>query len=147
MKTLRHKFVESVPEKLEDGSILWSGIILDISKRKEAEAELNRTREMLEQTNHMARVGGWELDRINKVVTWSQVTKEIHEVPTDFMPDATMSIDFYKEGVNRDRFIKVTNLAIKEGIPFDERLEHILQEYGVVEKIKLTDAILRIQKR
>ena len=113
----------SVPEKLEDGSILWSGIILDISKRKEAEAELNRTREMLEQTNHMARVGGWELDRINKVVTWSQVTKEIHEVPTDFMPDATMSIDFYKEGVNRDRFIKVTNLAIKEGIPFDERLQ------------------------
>lgn len=32
-------------------------------------------------------------------------------------------------------------------IPFEERLEHIIREYGAVDKQNLADAILRIQKR
>ncbi|MFE1743884.1 PAS domain-containing protein [Coleofasciculus sp. H7-2] len=43
---------DSLPEKQIDGNILWDGLIIDISDRFQAEAELRRAKEAAEVANH-----------------------------------------------------------------------------------------------
>jgi PAS domain S-box-containing protein len=46
---LRWSYFESRPRELADGDILWSGVMLDVTDRKEAELELQRLNESLEE--------------------------------------------------------------------------------------------------
>ena len=106
-----------------NGTILIRGIFRDVSTRHHAEKELRRTQEMLAQTNQVARVGGWEVDLLHDTIFWTQMTKEIHEVEPDFVPDLQAGIGFYKEGYSRDRVLKIVDQAIETGEPFEEDLQ------------------------
>ena len=52
--------LESIPQKLENNEILWTGILYDLTKQKETEAELNKTRVQLEDVLYGANVGTLE---------------------------------------------------------------------------------------
>lgn len=108
-----------------DGNEYVIGNALDISERHQLEKDLTRTKEMLEQTNKVARVGGWEFDVIKQKIYWSPVTKEIHGVPDDFEPDLDSGISFYKEGTNRENIQKVLQDAFKHGKSWDLELQII----------------------
>ena len=98
---------------------------MDITERHHLEQDLKRASQMLEQTNQVARVGGWELDVGEQKVLWTSVTKEIHGVGIDYEPDLTTGINFYKEGEDRDRITEAITLAINEGISWDVELRII----------------------
>nr|WKN35665.1 PAS domain S-box protein [Tunicatimonas sp. TK19036] len=108
-----------------NGSHSTRGIFRDMTIRYAAEKELTKTEEMLEQTNRVARVGGWEFDLVRNTIFWTQMTKEIHEVEPDFVPDLTSGINFYKEGYSRDTIQRVVNQAIQTGEPYDVELQII----------------------
>lgn len=103
------------------------GISVDITARKRAEVELQRTKELLEETNQVARVGGWELDLTDQKIYWSTTTKDIHDVPDDYDPNMNLhtGLNFYKEGANRDRITQAVNECIQSGTPWDLELEII----------------------
>ncbi len=105
------------------GTPITRGIFRDVTERHKAKQELARTREMLEQTNKVARVGGWDVDLRQKTVHWTQMTREIHEVQSDFVPDLATGINFYKEGYSRDKIQQVIGRAIEIGEPFREDLQ------------------------
>ena len=63
--------------------------------------ELKKLHGIYDETNEMARVGGWEVDLVTGSLIWTKVTKDIHEVPLDFVPDLSGGINFYKEGYYR----------------------------------------------
>lgn len=65
----------------------------------------------------MARIGGWEIDFINKIHYWSPITKEIHEVSMDFQPNLKTAIDFYREDV-RNNVNDIVNNTLSNGDPF-----------------------------
>ena len=44
--SVRHLYGDAVPEREEDGSILWTGYISDITERKQVEAHLQRAQKM-----------------------------------------------------------------------------------------------------
>ena len=113
----------------EPGTGRIFGIGRDITEKHRMEEELHYTKEMLEQTNHVARVGGWNLDVENKKVYWTSVTKKIHGVAPDFIPDFTTGINFYKEGGSRDAIKAAVDKAISTGEPYDLQLE-ILNAQG-----------------
>jgi PAS domain S-box-containing protein len=87
--------------RTKDGKLFWSDITItkvlddvgvctnyiasvrDISIRKKAEEELAITREMLQETNQVARIGGWSYDLKQDKITWSDVTREIDGVGKD----------------------------------------------------------------
>lgn len=94
------------------------GISLDITSRKQAELDLQRTTEMLERTNQVARVGGWELNLLTGVIYFSPITREIHELPDDYEPTLETAITFYKEGTSRDTITLAVNTCIQEGTPY-----------------------------
>ncbi|HPC00418.1 MAG TPA: PAS domain S-box protein [Syntrophales bacterium] len=79
-------------------------------------------RELLVKAATMARVGFWEKNLLTGDDTWSQVTREIHEVGPDFRPDMAAGIAFYKEGEDRRRIEEAVSRAIEGGEPFDLEL-------------------------
>jgi len=98
------------------------GNAVDITERHYLEQNLLRTSQMLERTNQVARVGGWEYDVLKNKCSWTSVTKEIHGVPPDYEPTIQTSANFYKEGENRDTVIRAFNRLLSEGIAYDEEL-------------------------
>ena len=97
----------------------------DLTQRKQMEEELQRTKVFLEQTNTVARVGGWEIDLQQEKVYWTPIMREIHEVGSDFEPTLTTAFDFFPEGVNRQRILAAVEQAQQTGRSWDERLQMV----------------------
>lgn len=114
-----------------DKPVRMVGCHFDITKQKQTEARLKRTQELLNKTNETARVGGWEVDLLTQTISWTKVTKQIHEVDEDFVPDMDTAIDFYKEGACRDAINKAVDEAIKKGTAFDLELQIVTAKGNV----------------
>jgi PAS domain S-box-containing protein len=74
------------------------GVGKDITETKEL-------KQLLDKATELAKIGIWELDLELKEVYWSDLTKEIHEVPLDYEPNLETAIDFYKEEIDKNRII------------------------------------------
>lgn len=101
------------------------GNALDITERYALEKDLRRTKEVLEQTNQVARVGGWEVDIPKQKIYWTSVTREIHGVPADFEPDLAAGINFYKAGESRDKIEEALATGMATGKSWDLQLQII----------------------
>ena len=99
------------------------GNSIDITEKYILEKDLERTKNMLEQTNEVANIGGWEWDLINNKIIWSEVTCKIHEVGPDHVPDLETGVNFYVEGYSRDTISNAIKDAIDHGTPWDVELE------------------------
>jgi two-component system, cell cycle sensor histidine kinase and response regulator CckA len=114
----------------KDGSVAWAALsahsgrsatgemeyliahIKDITQRKNAEAENDRLRQMLEETQHIARVGGWELDVAADTLHWSRETYLIHDTtPEEYTPSLESALAFYSPESQ-----PVISAAIREAI-------------------------------
>ena len=118
----------------EDGHVQWlkwkinpwkdhqnniGGLIIvkeDITERK-------REEELLLIAEGVARIGGWEVDLINNKVYWTSITKEIHEVGEDYVPNLEEGINFYKAGASRKMITALVADAIADGTPWDTQLQ------------------------
>ena len=103
--------------------VIGNGI--DVTERVALERNLEQTKQLLEQTNEVARVGGWEFNAEQQTIYWSAITREIHGVPPEFVPDLASSINFYKEGDSREKITEAINLGINEGRAWDLELQLI----------------------
>jgi PAS domain S-box-containing protein len=95
--------------------------IRDVTERKKAEKALKDNEEFLQRTGQMARVGGWEIKLESNTVFWSKVTKEIHEVDEDYIPQLDEAIDFFT-GESKVIISNAVNEAVTKGIPYDLEL-------------------------
>jgi PAS domain S-box-containing protein len=57
----------------------------DITARKVAQQALQKAQRDLELSNQAAHIGTWDLDVERDVMTWSNVTRSLFEVPADFV--------------------------------------------------------------
>ncbi|HAI76043.1 MAG TPA: hypothetical protein DCM08_07305 [Microscillaceae bacterium] len=99
--------------------------VRDITAAKKAQDELRRTKDVLQEISEMAKVGGYEKDFILGTDEWTSVTKAIHEVSDDFVPNMENSIAFYKEGESRQKITEAVTKALEQGEPFDVELQII----------------------
>lgn len=95
---------------------------LNVTERMTLEQDLIRTKKMLEQTSSVAQVGGWEVNLKKNTVFWSQSTKEIHKISTDYQPDLEHAIGFYKED-SREKVKFLFDRAVNEGVPYDDEFQ------------------------
>jgi signal transduction histidine kinase/DNA-binding response OmpR family regulator len=89
----------------------------------ELEKDLKRTREILQRTSQLSRIGGWEADLVHKEMFWSDITKAIHEVPPGFKPTLSAAVGFYKEGESRKMITAALKDIIETGQPWDLELQ------------------------
>jgi len=105
--------------------ILVTAAIRDISVRKAAEEELRRTNQILETTQAMARLGGWELDVVHDTLFWTDETYRIHETsPAEYSPTVATGIAFYAPE-SLPLIAAAVEDAIERGASFDLELELI----------------------
>lgn len=71
------------------------GSFLDIDAEKRASMALQASEANLLDVGRLARVGGWRYELRTQELTWTQVTREIHEVLPDFVPTVERAVDFY----------------------------------------------------
>lgn len=96
----------------EDGYIFAYG--RDITEVKELER-------LLENSARLARIGSWEVDTTKNTVYWSRITREIHEVDDDFIPDLSSGIGFYREDA-RNLVREKVEEGMRTGKPWDFQL-------------------------
>lgn len=109
-----------VENKNNERFVLGNG--LDITKQYFLQNDLNKSRERLEQTNNLAKVGAWEFDLIKETIFWSDITKLIHEVPNDYIPLANQIRNFF-QGDHLNNFLIAYKNAITLGKSFDLELQ------------------------
>lgn len=99
------------------------GNAVDITDQKKLENELIHTRNLLEETSKLAKIGGWELNLNERKVVWTATTREIHAVPKDFVPTLENGINFYKEGESREKIQHAIQECVQTGKGWDLELE------------------------
>ncbi|WP_425499299.1 ATP-binding protein [Natronosalvus caseinilyticus] len=91
-------FSRAVPMLDDDGNIVeWIGMASDITEQKNRERELERALDLLEKTERIADVGGWEIDVETQDVFWTDHIFEVLEVDADEEPPLEEAIDMYHE--------------------------------------------------
>lgn len=95
----------------------------NLQKLIEENKALSKLNEVFEEANKLTQTGGWEMDLKKQSLVWTKITKEIHEVPHNFVPNLNTAINFYKEGESRDKISKLFNLAVEKGEAFDTELQ------------------------
>jgi PAS domain S-box-containing protein len=119
----RGKVVARAP----DGTPLrMSGTHTDVTERKRTEETLleqrellARTAHLLEQTQAVAHIGGWEYDLRTHQLYWSDETFRIHETtPAGYQPTLDTAIEFYAPEC-RATMRAAIEQALKQGTPYD----------------------------
>ncbi|MCP4195879.1 MAG: response regulator, partial [Proteobacteria bacterium] len=96
----------------------------EIAERQRIEDTLHQSRDILNATGKMARVGGWELDAETLEMTWTEQTYRIHEVPLDHKPLLQKAINFYHPE-DRDMLSHAIQRALENGEPYDMEIRFI----------------------
>ncbi len=95
---------------------------VEIAEAQQVTLKLTRQQAMLEAMSQQGSIGAWEADLTNQELSWSGMTKAIHEVPLDFEPDIEASINFYKEGESRLAIAQAIQAGIEKGLPWSLEL-------------------------
>lgn len=97
-------------KSVENGKIAYC-IAKDITEQK----ELKR---LLDEATNLSRVGGWELDLNSGMHYWSEMTREIHEVPRNYQINMERTIAFYRDDY-RATAKRAFTRALESGESFD----------------------------
>ncbi|MGY3055678.1 PAS domain S-box-containing protein [Pedobacter sp. UYEF25] len=111
--------IESYPG--EPDYVLGNG--LDVTERLLIEQKLVQVTDLLQQTNQLAEVGGWQLNFEDKSLQWTEETRQIHEVPEDFQPSLDQGLNFYNDGESRELIERALDKCISTGEGWDLELQ------------------------
>ncbi len=74
----------------------FATVFEDITERKKTEEALHKSESILQETQHLAGIGGWEYQVENKKMYWTSEVYHIYEVDRDFDPNKIdQDIKFY----------------------------------------------------
>lgn len=105
----------------ENGKQYVVSTALNMTERIQLERDLIYTQKILEQTNTVASVGGWEMNLKTNKIFWSESTKKIHRVPPNYVPDFDSAINFYEEK-SKPKIQQLFTQAVQKGVPYDDEL-------------------------
>ncbi|NUB91150.1 MEDS domain-containing protein [Haloterrigena sp. SYSU A121-1] len=95
--TRRHMESHAAPLRHPDGTITHVAITRDITEQIERERELERALDLLEKTERIADVGGWEINVDTRDVFWTDHIFDLLEVDADEEPPLEEALDMYHE--------------------------------------------------
>ena len=88
------------------------------------ELALEKTKRLLNETERLGKVGGWEFDIDTRSMVWTEEIYRIHEVDQGYQPTVSDGINFYAP-TSRPTIERAVQRAIDHGEPFDLELEII----------------------
>lgn len=111
-------------ERTEDGKPKrMIGLHLDITERKEYEERLVVSAQLLNESQEVAKLGGWELNLVTGLLFWTDETYRIHETsPDEFNPTVDAGVDYFLPE-SREIITTALDQAINHGKGYDLELE------------------------
>ncbi|WP_336326760.1 GAF domain-containing protein [Halovenus sp. HT40] len=100
-----------------DTVVGWVGVSRDVRDRREREAELERTRELLTNAERLGDVGVWETDPDADTLFWSDGARRIRGASEDLEPTRENVLEFYHSD-DRERISELVNKCEETGEPF-----------------------------
>ena len=131
------------PIQTRDGRLLhirWNNVLIydhqdqpssivslgeDITDSKRAESELRRMHTLLNNTQAIAQIGGWEYDVATGKVTWTDEVYRIHGVPLDYDPLAIGKDYIYYPKESSHAIWDAMDRAVEHGEPYDLEVEMV----------------------
>ncbi len=69
----------------ENGQLVkLEGVIQDLTEKHQVQEVLTKQKQLLNETQSLAKMGGWELDLSTNLTVWTEEVYRIHEVPIGF---------------------------------------------------------------
>lgn len=96
-------------------------VIRDITERRRSEAALRQSRELLDQTQEMARIGGWSLNLDTRECSWTRETARLLQLGAAPLPDLAVRQDFFAPQ-DREPLREALERMDETGQPFDLEL-------------------------
>ena len=117
------RWSQAQPQRMEDGSTLWHGIISDITERKKSEETLRASEEDLKESQRIAHVGSWRLDVKSNQVVWSDELYKMYGLDPKYPPPPYT--EHYKLFTSEswNRLSAALQKTRDTGIPYDLELE------------------------
>jgi len=97
-------------------------VLSDVTARKAAEAALRFSEAFLERVGQAAGVGGWSVELATNALFWSQQTRRIHEVASDYVPTVEKALGFYTPE-SRTIIERELQQCIRDGNSYDVELQ------------------------
>lgn len=94
------------------------GTLSNIHERRTQSEKVLQLKELLERTNHAARIGTWESNFDTKELYLSKILKDILEIPAEENPPLDIAIEMCKEGYHREKMQKSIQQLAKTGKTF-----------------------------
>ena len=92
------------------------GAIQDITEKRNLQ-------QLLDKANRLAKIGSFEIDVETNTVYWSDIVKEIREVPDGYSPTLEDGMGHFKEGYSKETILARVKDAVKNGTPWQEDLQ------------------------
>jgi len=102
---------------------LLASIAWDLVERKQAEEARAKIETLLDETQNLSGIGGWEWDISKQQMTWTDQTYRIHDIEPGSIPQGSNehiehSLECY-EPEDRARIMEAFALCVNEGVPYD----------------------------
>ncbi|MDC2890819.1 PAS domain-containing protein [Psychrosphaera algicola] len=99
------------------------GFHLDITERKKAEESMVLASQLLNESERIGKLGGWEFNLKTGDLFWTEETYRIHETtPEEFNPTVDAGVDYFLPE-SKIVIAKALDEAIKNGVGYDLELE------------------------
>jgi PAS domain S-box-containing protein len=127
----------------KNGSVVWADVstfvrrdsanhplyfmthVIDITERKRAEEQLQRAQTLLNDTQRVTKVGGWEYDVAAQRVTWTDEVYRIYGVARDYDPgNPNQDIQFYAPE-DQAKMTEAFQRAIENGESYNLELQRL----------------------
>ncbi|GGM60363.1 PAS domain S-box-containing protein [Halarchaeum rubridurum] len=117
---------EAIPHELTgarltdaDGELVGLvGVGRDLTERRAREREIERMRDLLERTERIADVGGWEIDPETREVFRTEGVRDLYGVETADTVPLEAALDVYHEA-DRETVAEAVEAALSDGEAFD----------------------------
>ncbi len=116
------------PLMLKERILKMYGFFQDISERIFHKSEIQKTKELLEQTNQVAKVGGWEINFVENSINFTSIAREIHEMDASQELTIDSCINVSKEGTYTEKATQCLQKLVEYALPCDEELIIITQK-------------------
>lgn len=112
-----YKLIEWNEDRVNDTFNVFVG--KDITIQTEKDIDLRSIKKLLEETNRVAKVGGWEFDLLTEKTYLSALTKEILGIEENSQFDLDSFLLLFKDEENNNKMADAVAKCIMYGTPYD----------------------------
>jgi len=100
----------------------------NITHNVSLEPENENLQLLLKEKSSDAKIGSWQYDPEYDTLWWCDMSKEIHEISNNFIPNIDAAINFYKDGHSKNTISMAFFEALEKGAAWNEKLQIVTEE-------------------